>query len=253
MVKTSLTVNSDMTKSNILNIFIHPSLLKSFRDRYLIIFKELGFHLLTFNETQTHVCCSWEEYGAWGKLPGRSWKGSSVQHLEEKGSVSRWEVARNHCVQQELCRTKSAGECTGRCFFLRESNFRHSAAMRILLLRIHLLTGQHMEREPVLAWNTQPCNAFLHSQRLDPSKTEAECYNTPRCQISSTEMLSTWQPCEEQGGSHDTGPTKPPTFLCLSQGFCWLCIHVPPPAAQETFWTSLSLLPNDFMRHGDCY
>lgn len=114
-------------------------------------------------------------YGAWGKLPECPWKGSSAQPLAKKRSVSRGKEARSHGVQQELCRTKPAGECTGSWILLRGSNLRHSSGVRILLLKIHLLTGQHVEREPVLAWNTQPCNAFLPSQRLDPSDSASRC------------------------------------------------------------------------------
>lgn len=75
-------------------------------------------------------------------------KGSSAQPLAKKGSVSRWDVARNHGAQQESCRTKPVGECTASWFLLRGSNLRHSSGIRILLLRIHLLTWQHVEREP---------------------------------------------------------------------------------------------------------
>lgn len=171
----NFTINSDIPQSNILNIYIHPSLLKSVRNRYLIIFKELGFHLLTFSGTQTHVLLMGTMYGAWGKLPECPWKGSSAQPLAKKRSVSRGKEARSHGVQQDLCRTKPAGECTGSWILLRGSNLRHSSGVRILLLKIHLLTGQHVEREPVLAWNTQPCNAFLPSQRLDPSDSASRC------------------------------------------------------------------------------
>lgn len=111
-------------------------------------------------------------------------------------------------------------------FTQRANNLRHSAGMRIRLLRIHLLTGQQVEREPVLAWNIQPCDAFLHSQRFDPQKLRLCAANS---QVPGQLLQGCWAPgsqCEEQGGSHDTGPTKSPTFPCLSHGFCWLCTHV---------------------------
>lgn len=86
--------------------------------------------------------------------------------------------------------------------------------MRVLLLKIHLLTGQCVEREPALTWSTQPYNAFLHSQRLDPSETEAERYNTPRCQVTSYRDAELLEASVRNKEVHMTQvPQNPPLFF----------------------------------------